>query len=172
MKIITSLIIALLLSLCTATTVAAQEYGYLNFGNLIGKMPETTAADNAIKNFQDSLQNELEKQYQELVEENKQFTIDVQNGKLTAEQGEKMTEKLEKKQSDLFEFERAISQKVKAKREELLTPVIARAERAIKRVAMEKGLDAVLDTSMFNAVLFADESKDITAEVERELRLR
>ena len=59
--------------------------------------------------------------------------------------------------------------KIQKKREEILGPILQKIENTIKAVAQEKGYVMVFDTSVYNAVLFAEESVDIMAEVKSRL---
>lgn len=154
-----------------ATSVSAQKYGHLNFGNLIALMPETKKADEQLKVLRDSLVAKggiMAKAFQEKYVAALQ---EVQEGKLSPLQQQKMQEELEKEQQALANYEQEVQQKVQARREELLKPIIDKAEKAIEDISKENGYVLVFDTSVFNAVLFAQESDDLMPLLKAKLGL-
>lgn len=154
-----------------AMSVSAQKYGHLNFGNLIALMPETKKADEQLKVLRDSLVakgGEMAKAFQEKYVAALQ---EVQEGKLSPLQQQNMQEELEKEQQSLANYEQEVAQKVQARREELLKPIIDKAENAIAEISKENGYVLVFDTSVFNAVLFAQESDDLMPLLKAKLNL-
>ncbi|MDZ7605405.1 MAG: OmpH family outer membrane protein [Cyclobacteriaceae bacterium] len=67
-------------------------------------------------------------------------------------------EQLQKQQQDILNYEQEISQALAQKREELLKPLLEKVENMIRDVAREKGVAGVFDTSVFNSVLYGDNS--------------
>ena len=51
----------------------------------------------------------------------------------------------------------------------MLEPIVARAESAISEVAKENGYVMIFDTSVFNAVMYAQETEDIMPLVKKKL---
>lgn len=155
-------IIFLFACLATVGTIQAQErYGHLNFGNLISLMPETEAANSELKAYQDQLVAEGEDKAKEFQEEYAAFATDVQNGNLTPVQQQQRQQALETKQQEILAYEQEMSQKIADKRQELLGPIVQRAEETISEVAKANGFVMVFDTSIFGAVLFAKETEDV-----------
>lgn len=144
-----------------AMSVSAQKYGHLNFGNLIALMPETKKADEQLKVLRDSLVAKGEVMAKAFQEKYIAALQEVQEGKLSPLQQQKMQEDLEKEQQNLANYEQEVGQKVQARREELLKPIIDKAEKAVADIAKENGYVLVFDTSVFNAILFAQDSDDL-----------
>ena len=157
--------------LFTLFTVAgsAQKYGHLNFGNLIASMPETASANQELETFQKQLVTKGEDMAIKLQNKYEAFLRDVQEGKLTPVQPPQQQAELQKEYQDITQYEQEVEQKVGGKRQELLSPIIDKAEASIKKIAQANGYQFVFDTSIFNAVLFAEESDDLMALVKKDL---
>ena len=78
---------------------------------------------------------------------------------------------MQKQQTDIQAYEQEVSQKIQEKRNELLQPIMEKAQNAINSVAKDQGYIMVFDSSVFNAILFAEESEDIMVFVAAKLGL-
>jgi len=153
----------------TVTVGFTQKYGHLNFGNLLSEMPEVESANSNLETYQEGLMAKGEAMATEFQTEYGKFATDVQSGTLSPVQQQQRQEELEKKQNELISYEQLVQQQVQAKRAELLQPIVAKVEKAIADVAKEGGYYMVFDTSVFNAILFAEESEDLTTQVKAKL---
>ncbi len=154
-----------------ATAVLAQKYGHLNFGNLVALMPETKTADEKLKLYQDSLVNEGEEMAKVFQEKYVAALKEVQAGTLSPLQQQQKQEELQKEQTELANYEQVVAQSVQAKRAELLAPIVARANKAVEEIAKENGYLLIFDTSVFNAILFAQETDDVMPLLKAKLGL-
>ena len=154
-----------------STLLTAQKYGHLNFGNLISQMPETEKANSDLEAFQANLVAEGEKMAEAFREEYVSFATAVQNGDVPPKDQQAKQQQLQKKQQEILAYEQKVIADVQAKRDELLGPIIKRAEDAIAGVAKENGFAMIFDTSSFNAVLFAQESVNVMSMVKAKLGL-
>ncbi len=163
--------ITFLLAFCllAAGPAMAQKYGHLNFGNLLSLMPETQAADTSLEAYRkqlvakgEDMATKFKTNYEKLVE-------DVQAKTLAPKVQEAREAALAKEQQDIMAYEQEMSQKLQLKRQELLKPIVEKAEKAIQDVAKENGYQFIFDTSTFNAVLFVRESDDIMPLVKAKL---
>lgn len=165
------LLFLLLLSGLTFS-VSAQKYGHLNFGNLLSSMPETKVADETLKKFQqemvakgDTMAKKFQAKYVAIAKE-------VQEGKLSPLQQQQKEDELKKEQESIVKYQQEINQQVQAKREELLKPIIDKAEKAIAELAKAGGYVMVFDTSVFNAILFAQETEDLLPKIKEKLGIK
>ncbi|HKK75813.1 MAG TPA: OmpH family outer membrane protein [Saprospiraceae bacterium] len=149
----------------------AQQYGHLNFGNILAALPDTKAADADIQAYSKELIAQGEQKAAALQKEFAAVVQKIQNGELSPKQQEDAEAKFQRKQQELRAFEAEIQQKVAQKRQELLAPLIKKVEEAIAAVAKEKGIVMVFDTSVFNAILFAKDSDDLMPAVKVKLGL-
>ena len=146
-----------------------DRYGHLNFGNLIAVMPEAIQANDSLEIMQATMVARGEAMAAQFQRDASAFIKDVQSGTLTPVQQQERQAALEKRQVEIQNFEQEIVQTMGATRNQMLEPIIARAQLAIDDVAKENGYVMVFDTSVFNAVMFADESEDLMDMVKAKL---
>ncbi len=163
------LFLLLLLSFTLTGGIFAQQYGHLNFGELLSAMPATEASEKQLQEFNDQLVAEGEKKAAALDAGIKDFQAKEASGDYTPRQLEEMKQKLVQQQQELVAFEREAQVKLNQKRNELLEPVVTKANAAVESVAKANGMKLIFDTSVFNAVLFADDSKNVMDLVKKEL---
>ncbi|HMO37949.1 MAG TPA: OmpH family outer membrane protein [Saprospiraceae bacterium] len=164
------LLVLLLLSGLT-WQMSAQKYGHLNFGNLMALMPETKAADEALKKLQEELLEKGETMAKAFQEKYLAAVKEVQSGTLSPRQQQELQQNLEKEQQALADYEQEMQEKIERKREELLTPIVEKAEQEIAAFAKENGYILVFDTSVFNAILFAQDTDDVLPALRKKLNL-
>jgi outer membrane protein len=132
-------------------------------------MPESDSAQAKIE----SLQQTYESQYEEMqVELNKKYENYLQNRETYTEliRQTKETEITEIQQR-IQQFESIAAQELQTQRNELLRPIIEKANKAIKEVAEDNGLIYVFDISQGNPIYFSEESVDILPLVKINLGL-
>lgn len=156
-----------LLFFCTLSVASAQKIAHVNFGNLLNDLPATEKADNELA----ALSEQLTKQGEAMVAKLRQdfATAEAQVQTLPPVELQKIQAKLQKDQQAIVKFEQDITKQIELKRRELLGPLIEQAKAAVAKVAAAGGYGIVLDSSIFNAVLFAEETTDLTAAVKREM---
>lgn len=159
----------LAMSLAVAGTGMAQKYGHCNFGSLVSLMPGTKAADTELEAFQKQLVakgEEMAKAFQEKVTK---FYQDQQSGDFTPKVISEREQALQQEQQSIMAYEQEIQQKLSEKREELLKPLVEQVEASIAKIAKANGYNMIFDTSVFNSVLFAADTVDITEQVKQDL---
>lgn len=164
------LILFLFVGITTGTQ--AQKYGHLNFGNLVALMPETKTADAEMKALRDSINAQADTLAKAFQAKYVAALQEVQSGTLSPLQQQQKQEELEREQQSLATYEQESGQKLQAKRAELLDPIIAKAEKAIQEVAKENGYVMIFDTSVMNAVLFAQDADDVMPLVKAKLGIK
>lgn len=148
---------------------AQDRYGYLNLGNLIAQMPEATMANDSLEIMQATMVATGETMAQQFQRDAAAFIKKVQSGVLTPVQQQTQQAALEKRQLEIQNYEQVIIQTIGAKRDKMLAPIIKRAQDAIDAVAKENGYTMVFDTSVFGAIMYAQESEDIMPLVKEKL---
>ncbi len=155
--------------LITAVSLNAQKFGHLNSGNLLVQMPETAAADAKLKVFQDSLVAGGESKAKKLEEEFNAFVIEYRQGNIPPATAQKKQAEFQQKEAELAQLEEEIMEQVDLKREELIGPILEKVQVAINEVGKEGGYTMIFDTSIFNTILFAQDSDDIEPLVKAKL---
>jgi len=169
MSKIVKLSVFLLVILSTQLNAQALKLGHINSTMLLQSMPETKAADTTIQKFGASLEAQLKTmtaEYQNKIADYKskeQSMADpIKDAKL------KEISDLEQRIQDFQESAQASVQK---KKEEIYSPIIKKAEDAIKAISKEKAFSYVFDTSV-GALLYTEESDDIMPLLKAKLGLK
>lgn len=172
LKSMKKLLFLFLLSGLALSASAQQKYGHLNFGNLLSLMPETKTADEALKKFQQQAVAQGDTMAKKFQEKYLAAARDVQDGKLSPQQQQMKEAELKQEQDSIANYQERITQEVQAKREELLTPIIDKAEKAVAEIAKANGYVMIFDSSVFNAILFAQDADDIMPLVKQKLGIK
>lgn len=155
------LLLSAFIVLGSMVSAAQDKYGHLNFGSLISSMEETKAADSELEAYRKQLVTKGEDMAKKFRQDFEAVFKDAQAGNLTPVQQQEKEQELSKRRDEIIAYEQEVIEKVEAKRQELLSPIIQRAENALREVAAENGYVMIFDTSVFNAVLFAEDSDDV-----------
>lgn len=150
----------------------AQKFGHVNTGNLLVQIPSTKAADERLKVIQDSLVNAGETRAKVVQAEYLAFVKEYEAGNVPPIEAQKKQAEFEQKEKELAQLEEAIVAQIAKKREELIGPILDSLEKAINEVGKEGGYTMIFDTSVFNALLFAQESSDIEPLVKAKLGIK
>lgn len=153
----------------TACLQAQIKLGHINSTNLLGMMPETKAADSTLQKFGESLQNQLKTMSAEYDSKVADYT------EKKGSMAEPVLQTKEKEIRDLGEriqdFQQSAQESVQKKKEEVYSPIIKKAEDAIKGVAKDKGYTYIFDSSV-GVLLYSNESDDIMGMVKEKLKLK
>lgn len=161
-------ITTVILLLLSTSIVNAQKFGHINFEELIEAMPEKTTALNS-----------LQKEYNEVKGLIDEMSVDY-NKKLVAAQksydtlsktSQQMLEQdIQDSQLRIQQFQASAEERLSNRKEELLNPIIEKAEAAVKTVAEREGFLYVYDVSKGSQVLyFSSKSIDLMPLVKKEL---
>ena len=146
-------------AICCSSTIYAQKYGHVNLGNLLAQMPEVEAKSNELVTYQEQLQKAL----QIKIDSWEKRVIDIQNkvNELTPKEAKEKEEQLLKEQQEILQEEQLLNNKVLEKRNELMKPLVSKAQSAIDEVGKENGYTMIFDTSIPNLVLYVNNSDDL-----------
>ncbi len=128
------------IALLTTTGVFAQttKFGHINSAELLQQMPATKAADSSLQKYA----RELDSQYKTMVTEYQSKLQSFQNGSelmADAVKSSKIKE-LTDLETRIQDFQETAQESVQKKKQEIYSPIIDKAEKAIKDVAREKKL--------------------------------
>ncbi len=154
----------------SGTTIAQQmKIGYVNSQELLQAMPEFKSAETQIqtyaKTFQDQLQT-MGKDY-----ESKLTDFQAKEKTMTEAMREVKINEIQDLQARIEKFNQSAQQKIEVKREELLKPILDKADKAIKDVAKENGYDYVLDATA-GLLLHAKETYNILPLVKQKMNIK
>lgn len=158
--------------LATSNSLNAQgKYGHMNYGNLLEQIPEMKNGDTQLATYRDQLVKQGQAKADKWQKDVEEYQRKKQAGELTGLQIKTGEEKLAKEQQALAALEQDVINKVTAKRQEILKPILDKVDVAIKEVGKENGYSMIFDTSLYNFILSAEDSDDVTALVKKKLGL-
>jgi outer membrane protein len=169
MKSVFKIIPTTLLLAFFANSLLAQKYGHINTGNILVQIPATKAADDKLKALQDSLMADGQVRAKKVQEEYIAFAKAYQEGNIPPVEAQKKQAEFEEKEKELLALEDNIAAVIAKKRDELLSPILEKLEKAINEVGKEGGYTMIFDTSIFNALLFAADTGDVEALVKAKM---
>ncbi len=161
--------LTLALAILALNTGFSQKYGYINSGNLLEIMPDRVKADESLEAFQKPLLEDGQSKVKALETKVEQLYKDIETGSLSQVQIQDRQTALQKEQEGIGKYEKEVQEKIMQKREELLKPILDRVQQAIEDVAKENSYTMIFDSSLFNVLLYAKDSDDLTPQVKQKL---
>lgn len=145
------------------------KFGHINSAELLKSMPDVTKAETEIqayaKTFQDQLQA-MAKEYEKKIQD-----YQAAEKTMTEAMKEVKAKEIKDLEGRIESTNQSAQEKVEKKRQDLLQPIIDKADKAIKTVATEKGYDYIFDTSS-GALLHVKASDDVMALVKAKLGIQ
>jgi outer membrane protein len=151
-----------------ASVAQAQKFGHINFEELIDAMPEKQEALNTLQKEYNEVKNLIEEMS---VEFNKKLINAQKSYETMSKTSQEMLEKeLQESQTRIQQFQSSAEERLMKRREDLLNPIIDKAEAAVKKVAEREGFMYIYDVSKGSQVLYySSKSIDIMPLVKKEL---
>jgi outer membrane protein len=147
---------------------SAQKFGHINSQELLSLMPERTTAETSLQDYAKGLESQLmsmQTEYQSMVEnyQNNEGSYDdlTKQDKIAEIQG------LEQR---LTTFQQSAQASLQEKEQELLQPILEKAQNAIDAVAEKGKYTYILDSSS-GFILYSKDSEDILEKVKLELKI-
>ena len=156
--------------LFVSTGVFAQaKFGYIDSRELLSLMPEVKKADSSLQLYAKSYRDQLEtmgKEYQKKVQDfqSKEKTMTEAVKEVSIKEIQSLEERIQSTQQSAEE-------KVAKKKEELYSPILEKADKAIKDVAKSNSFDYVFDASG-GVLLYAKEGDNILPLVKSKLGIK
>jgi outer membrane protein len=157
-----------------AGTVLAQttapKIGYVNSALLLQSMPERVNADSSVAKYARSFQEQIDimmKDYQAKVQ-----TYQGSEKTMTDAMKEVKQKELEDLGNRIQSTQQSAQEKLQQKKQDVYSPILEKAEKAIKEVAKDKKYDFIFDISAGGVMLYGNEAYDITKEVKTKLGLK
>lgn len=169
MKRFIPLFALLILGLTQAGHAQSLKFAHIDTQELLASMPESDSAQKEME----KLAQDFELQIEEMqVEFNKKYD-DYLNKRDTWTELIRQTKETEimEMQNRIQQFENTAQQELQRQRQNLLRPILEKANNAIDEVAEENGYIYVFDSSMGNPIYISDKSVDIMDQVKTKLGL-
>jgi len=148
--------------------IAQTKFGHINSAELLKAMPDVTKAEAEIQAYAKSFQEQLQAMSKEY--ETKIQAFQAGEKTMTDAMKEVKVKEIKDLEARIESTNQSAQEKVEKKRQDLLQPIIDKADKAIKAVATEKGYDYIFDTST-GAFLQVKSSDDIMPLVKAKLSM-
>ena len=160
-------LVAAVLVMC-GNAASAQKFGTINVQELIMAMPDRDSAVSKLQKFEEELGNQMETIQVEL--NTKYLDYQKKQDSMTVSVRQLKEKELDDLQRRMQEFQQVAQQDYQKMQQDLMTPVITKAQDAIKRVGKAQGLTFVFDVSS-GGVIYQDEATvvDILPMVKQDL---
>lgn len=166
-KFIAALALGLLFS--TAAMAQSPKLGYISSTELLSLMPEVTKADNDLKAFAKTYEDQLTAMGKEF--QTKLGDYQSKQKTMTEAMREVSEKELQQLQDRIESTQQSAQEKIAKKKEDLYRPILERADKAIKDVAVEKGYDYIFDASA-GSLLYAKDADNILNLVKAKLGIK
>jgi len=147
---------------------AQNKLGYINSNELLSIMPESTEMQTELQSYAKGLESSLAA----MQAEGEKKLADYQQNEATMSDLVKQDKvrELESIQQRILEFQQNAQESLAAKEQELITPILDKARKAIEDVAKEGNFTYIFDASTGN-ILYAAESENVLPLVKAKLGL-
>lgn len=168
MKKITA-IVFVALTCFTSTLFAQDKFGHIHSEQLLMLMPETADADKAIQEYNLTLETQLQAMYGEY--QTKLGEYQANEALMTDVVKEAKVKEIQDLEMRIQEFQQSSQGSMQQKRNEVLAPLLEKAQNAINDVAEENGYTYIFDISL-GSIVYGKESHDIMPLVKAKLGIQ
>jgi len=169
MKIFVGLL-SLIFLLSSYQTMSAQKFGHINSAMIIQGHPKVITANTELEAFRKSVMDPFEAKAKAFESRAIFFQEEMTAGTLSKVTAQTRQEELQKEQQDLTTEQQQIEFSIMQKREQLLQPILAEVDTIIQTIGKEGSYTIIFDTSVQGALLFAQESEDLTETVKAKIK--
>lgn len=155
-----NVILTCLLCLSASAAFSQGKFGHVNTGLVFEALPESAAADSMLRLYQDSLRSgmaALQEEYSTMLKIAQDSVAD-----MTPKQIETKQQLLTELGQQMQVFEQESARMFEQRRGQYLTPIVQRLQAAITAFAKTNGYTMIFDSSIPQALLFAEDSVDLT----------
>jgi outer membrane protein len=165
MKKVTSILL-ITLSLLSCQLFAQDKFGHIHSEQLLMTMPETANADKEIQEYSKMLESQLQTMYEEY--QSKAGEFQANEALMTEVVKEAKIKEIQDLELRIQQFQQTSQEGVQQKRNEVLAPLLEKAQNAINAVAEENGYTYIFDISL-GSIVYGDKSRDIMPLVKTKL---
>lgn len=171
MRLKTILLTALMVISLAGSTFAQQniKIGYANIEAILLYMPETKSMNQTIETFRTKLGQDLQNRQAYAQTKLGEYQEKMQTGGYPSEADQKAAEdELVKLDQEIQQKAAESDQKLMAKRQDLMAPIVEKVQKQIKSLASDEGYTYILNTvdgSGVSIVLHGPEGDDLTEKL-------
>jgi outer membrane protein len=170
MKIVSTVLAALFLSVAAIPAQAQTKFGHANITKVLQAMPGYQAAEKKLEEFAMQLQETLSKMEQEYAKLVQEYYD--QEANLLPPIKEVKQKEITDLEARIIKLQSSSQEQLEMKQIELIKPLQEQVMGAIKGVAADKGFNYIFDASTGGSVLYAPPSDDVTELVKAKLGIQ
>ena len=148
----------------------AMKIVYINSTSLLSSMPEKVKADSALAKYARSFQDQIDIMMKEYQTKGQQYQANEKT--MTDAMKEVKMKEIQDLQNRIESTQQSAQEKVQTKKQDVYSPVLEKADKAIKEIAKEKGYDYIFDITAGGTVVYGKEEYDITPLVKAKLGIK
>lgn len=145
----------------------AQKIAHINLDEVIASMPEAKAMQAEIEKFGKTYESEIKTASSTLKAKFDKYTAEEKSQ--TPEENQKRAVEVQQEQAKIQQMQVAAQQELQKKQNDLLAPIIKKAEDAIKAYAKENGIQYILDA---RSLIYSEGGEDISAAIKTKLGIQ
>ena len=165
MKKITSIVLVTI-TCFTSMLFAQDKFGHIHSEQLLMIMPETADAEKIIQEYSQMLETQLQAMYSEY--QTKAGEFQTNEGLMTDIVKEAKIKEIQDLEIRIQQFQQTSQESIQEKRNEVLSPLLEKAQNAINQVAKEQNYTYIFDISL-GSIVYGEESRDIMSLVKSKL---
>lgn len=146
------------------------KIAYINSAVLLQNMPERINADSALAKYTRTFQEQIEIMTKEFQTKLQSFQSSEKT--MSDAMKEVKTKELQDLQTRIETTQQSAQEKIQMKKQDLYTPILEKADKAIKDVAKEKNYDYIFDVNSQNGIVFSKDEYDITNLVKTKMGIK
>lgn len=154
----------------TAQSNTGLKIAYINSAVLLQNMPERINADSSLAKYTRTFQEQIELMTKEF--QTKLQAFQAAEKTMSEAMKEVKTKELQDLQTRIESTQQSAQEKIQMKKQDLYTPILEKADKAIKDVAKEKNYDYIFDVNSQNGIVFSKEEYDITNLVKTKMGIK
>ena len=163
-------LLSLVLFLFSLQTMSAQKFGHVNSAELIQGHPKVLTANTELEAFRKSVMDPFEVKAKAFQSKASFFQEEINAGTLSKVTAQTRQEELQKEQDALTTEQQQIEFSIMQKREALLQPILSEIDTILQTIGKEGNYLIIFDTSVQGALLFAQDSDDLSAAVKAKIK--
>ena len=163
------ILLFLSVTLVSFQSLQAQKFGHLNSSQLIEAHPKVVTANAELEDFRKSVMDPFQAKVKAFESKASFFMEEVNAGTLSKVTAQTRQEELQKEQQDLQTEQQQIEFSIMQKREQLLQPILTEIDSIIQVIGKEGSYTMIFDTSVSGALLFAQDSDNLTEAIKAKL---
>ena len=148
---------------------AQNKFGHIHSEQLLMVMPETAEAEKSIQEYNQMLESQLQTMYAEYQSKAGEF----QNNEslMTDIVKEAKIKEIQDLELRIQQFQQSSQESIQQKRNEVLSPLLEKAQNAINQIAEENNYTYIFDISL-GSIVYGQESMDIMPLVKEKLGIK